>query len=154
MTRAVILAMLALWAPAVALGAGDAAPTEPVTVQIFRDYATDGRVDGAYAPSDLRAAIHLAQKNGLGFAGFQDAVQTKLEHDVLGSSEQTAGPPVPNGSLLPEPVQFGSGPSPPWPLLVSTGLGGLLLILGCASAIVRRHGRGPDRPWGRGTSSG
>ncbi len=71
-----IVTFLAL-AALCAQGAAAATPS-----QIYRDYADNGRIDGAYSRADLRAALTNASVQGYGnpnvTVGFKGAVATRI----------------------------------------------------------------------------
>lgn len=119
---------------------GTAAAAEPVSpdavYRVFVDYAGDKMIDGDYTAAELSAALAQAEDD-VAFRDFASAVQNVYDRDILGLSPG-AGPAFASGSGLSLPQPPAPGHEPPWPLLVLTALGGLLVLSGVGSYVVRR----------------
>jgi hypothetical protein len=80
MLRKRIIVGIAALAGLASIGAQGAAAATPG--QIYRDYADNGRIDGAYSTADLRAAQTNASVQGYGnpnvTVGFKGAIATRI----------------------------------------------------------------------------
>ncbi|MGD9572526.1 MAG: hypothetical protein AB7V62_11605 [Thermoleophilia bacterium] len=144
--RRILAACLAALAIALAVGVATAgAQASPsATETIFLDYVDNRVIDGHYPPTELKAALEVAEANGAGFEEFAGAVQQTYDRDILGLSVTSDPPPdtaVDTGGgilALPEPRGPGERDEPPWPFLALTALGAALVLTGAGSSIVRR----------------
>lgn len=132
-----LLALALMGAAGTAMAAGQV--SSDAVYRIFVDYAGDRTIDGDYTAAELSAALTQAEDD-VAFRDFASAVQSVYDRDILGLSPG-AGPAFAGGSGLSLPEPPAPGHQPPWPLLVLTALGGLLVLGGAGSYIVRRARR-------------
>lgn len=132
-----LVALALVGAGGTALAAAQVSPD--AEYRIFVDYASDRTIDGDYTAAELSAALDQAEGD-IAFRDFASAVQSVYDRDILGLSPG-AGPAFDSGSGLALPEPPAPGHEPPWPLLVLTALGGLLVVGGVGSYVVRRARR-------------
>ena len=128
-----LLALALTGVAGTAVAAGQVAPD--AEYRIFVDYANDRSIDGDYTAAELSAALEQAEGD-IAFRDFASAVQDVYDRDILGLSPG-GGPAFADGSGLSLPEPPAPGHEPPWPLLVLTALGGLLVLDGVGSYVVR-----------------
>jgi hypothetical protein len=110
-------------------------------LDIYADFADNGRVDGDYPFSQLQGALTAARED-VRYADFANAVSDALDAAYLGGgSGSGSGAAAAADSPLPEPQTPDESGDPPWPFLALTALAGALVVTGAGSSIYRRARR-------------